>query len=142
MTALGEVTVDRLAYRSPGQGNLHPEDAVLNLPVDKHSHGLWCLAAIEAARGAFDEAPQCADPSRRHRQTLDRRPHGALRDGFHRILCHPPLARSAPSTELLMLQIDGKGIVMRPDAPRCAPMRYGRPPQKQSGRHPRNSRAT
>lgn len=46
----------RLAYRAPGQGNLHPADAVVNLPVQKHSHGLRRLAATEAARGAFDEA--------------------------------------------------------------------------------------
>jgi hypothetical protein len=29
---------------------------VLNLPEEKHSHGLRRLAAVEAARGSFDEA--------------------------------------------------------------------------------------
>ena len=48
--------VRRLAYRAHGQANLHPADAALNLPAEKHSHGLRRLAATEAARGAFDEA--------------------------------------------------------------------------------------
>ena len=55
-TVFGDVTVRRLAYRAPGQANLHPADAALNLPGEKHSHGLRRLAATEAARGSFDDA--------------------------------------------------------------------------------------
>lgn len=55
-TIFGEVSVKRLAHRAPGVANLHPSDAVLNLPPEKHSHGLRELAAIEASRGSFDEA--------------------------------------------------------------------------------------
>src|SRR5206468_9899013 len=40
----------------PGWGNLHPADAALNLPVERHSHGLRKLAALEAPRGSFDDA--------------------------------------------------------------------------------------
>jgi hypothetical protein len=36
--------------------NLYPADAALNLPVEKHSHGVRRLAAIEAARGSFQDA--------------------------------------------------------------------------------------
>ena len=36
----------------PGQANVHPLDAELNLPEEKHSHGLRKLAAIESARGS------------------------------------------------------------------------------------------
>jgi hypothetical protein len=39
-TIFGEVTVTRLAYRRRGHANLCPADAALNLPVEKHSHGL------------------------------------------------------------------------------------------------------
>jgi len=53
---LGQVQVARLSYRTPGQPNLHPADAMLNLPTEKHSHGLRHLAAIEATRGSFDDA--------------------------------------------------------------------------------------
>lgn len=55
-TVFGEVTVTRMAYRTPGHGNLHPADAALNLPVERHSHGLRKLAAVEAARGSFQDA--------------------------------------------------------------------------------------
>ena len=55
-TIFGEVTVTRLAYRRRHQPNLHPVDAALNLPDERHSHGLRRLAASEAARGSFDDA--------------------------------------------------------------------------------------
>ena len=55
-TVFGEVQVRRIAYRRRGCGNLHPADGVLNLPTEKHSHGLRRLAAIESARGSFETA--------------------------------------------------------------------------------------
>ncbi len=55
-TVFGTVRVTRIAYRAPGVANLYPADAVLNLPLGKHSHGLRRLAAIEAARGSFEQA--------------------------------------------------------------------------------------
>jgi hypothetical protein len=48
-TVFGPVSVKRLAYRAPGLGNLHPADAALNLPVERHSHGLRKLTALERA---------------------------------------------------------------------------------------------
>ena len=36
MTKFGQVTVPRIAYRSPGRPNVHPADAALNLPEEKH----------------------------------------------------------------------------------------------------------
>src|SRR6266540_848789 len=39
-TRFGQVNVTRIAYRARGRANLHPADAALNLPVEKHSHGL------------------------------------------------------------------------------------------------------
>ncbi|MED7829019.1 hypothetical protein VXC91_46205, partial [Streptomyces chiangmaiensis] len=44
-TVFGKVTVTRIAYRGTGVGDLHPADAVLNLPDGMHSHGLARLAA-------------------------------------------------------------------------------------------------
>lgn len=52
----GQVVVRRVAYRSRGARNLCPADAHLNLPRERHSHGLRRLAAIEASRGSYDEA--------------------------------------------------------------------------------------
>lgn len=61
MTVFGEVDVRRLAYRVRGHANLHPADAVLNLPFEKHSHGLRRLAAVEASRGSFDDAAEALE---------------------------------------------------------------------------------
>jgi hypothetical protein len=52
VTKFGQVTVSRIAYRAPGLPNVCPLDAALNLPEDKHSHGLRKLATIEAVRGS------------------------------------------------------------------------------------------
>ena len=56
VTKFGQVSVSRIAYRSPGRPNVHPLDAALNLPEEKHSHGLRKLAAVEAARGSMEAA--------------------------------------------------------------------------------------
>jgi len=56
VTRFGQVSVSRIAYRSPGRSNVHLLDVALNLPEEKHSHGLRKLTAIEAARGSIDAA--------------------------------------------------------------------------------------
>ena len=89
--------------------------------MEKHSHGLRKLAAIESARSSFDSVaqaslapPEPSSASARWRSLLasaavdidafyaDRRP------------------GMAPDDRLLVLTLDGKGIVMRPEALRKA----------------------
>jgi hypothetical protein len=60
-TVFGEVAVTRPAYRRRGHANLYPADAALNLPVEKHSHGLRQLAALEATRGSFDDTAEAIE---------------------------------------------------------------------------------
>jgi hypothetical protein len=55
-TVFGEVQVSRIAYRAKAHSNLCPADGALNLPVEKHSHGLRRLCAAEAARGSYQDA--------------------------------------------------------------------------------------
>ena len=120
-TIFGEVTVTRIAYRQPGQGNLHPADAALNLPVEKHSHGLRQLAAIESSRGSFDGAVEAIERATgQHlgkRQVEDLASRAAIDfDAFY-------TQRKPPSSDVddvLVLSCDGKGVVMRPDALRPA----------------------
>ena len=120
-TIFGEVTVTRRAYREPGRANLHPADAALNLPIEKYSHGLRHLAAIESARGSFDGAVEAIDRSTgQHlgkRQVEDLASRAAVDfDAFY-------LQRQAPSGEVGDVQVlscDGKGVVMRPGALRPA----------------------
>jgi len=120
-TILGEVTVTRIAYRSPGLENLHPADAELNLPSERHSHGLRRLAAIEASRGSFDDA--VAAVSQATGQKLGKRQVEALAQASATDVEDFYAARSSlpcDASDLVVLSCDGKGIVMRPDALRPA----------------------
>jgi hypothetical protein len=124
-TVFGTVSVGRLAYRAPGVGNLHPADAALNLPVERHSHGLRKLAALESPRGSFDGAVDAIE-----RQTgvrLGKRQveelAGLAAMDFEDFYETRRPARGK-SGDRLVLSADGKGIVMRADALRTrAPAR-------------------
>jgi len=120
-TVFGQVGVSRLAYRSPRQPNLHPADAALNLPEERHSHGLRRLAAIESSRGSFHEAAQAITRAtgqqlgKRQTEQLAKRA-AADFDTFYAQREPPP----GDTDDVLVLTCDGKGIVMRPDALRPA----------------------
>jgi hypothetical protein len=119
-TRFGQVSVTRIAYRAAGRSNLHPADAVLNLPVEKHSHGLRKLAAIEAARGSFADAAAAIERvtgvrlGRRQVEGLAARAAADV-DAFYAADSPDP----APD-DVLVLSFDGKGVVMRPDGLREA----------------------
>ena len=120
-TVFGEVTVSRIAYRAPGASNLHPADAELNLPEEKHSHGLRKLAAAESARGSFEDAGSAITRStgvRVGKRQLEQLAMAAAADidAFYAARRPGPAAGEV----LLVLQFDGKGIVMRPEALRDA----------------------
>ena len=97
-TVFGEVAVHRLAYRARGRANLHPADAQLNLPAEKHSHGLRKLAATEAARGSFDDTAEAIQRATRVR--LGKRQAEELaatgRGRLRRLLRPAPAANPAP----------------------------------------------
>jgi len=121
VTRFGQVTVSRIAYRSPGRSNVHPLDAALNLPEEKHSHGLRKLAAVEAARGSIEAAGDAVVRAtgvrigKRQLEELARRA-AAHVDAFYLFRVIDP----APDGWPLVLTFDGKGIVMLPDALRPA----------------------
>jgi hypothetical protein len=114
-TVFGTVTVTRIAYRASGVANLYPADAVLNLPVGRHSHGLRRLAAIEATRGSFEQvgaALERASGVRVGKRQLEALAGAAAADvaGFYAQREWP----ACPDADLLVLTFDGKGILMRP----------------------------
>ena len=121
VTKFGQVTVSRIAYRVPGRPNVHPLDAELNLPEEKHSHGLRKLAAIESARGSIEAAGAAVTRAtgvvigKRQLEELARRA-AAHVEAFYlqRVIS------SAPADHALVLTFDGKGIVMLPGALRPA----------------------
>lgn len=113
----GEVTVERLAYRQRGASDLNVADAVLNLPVEKHSHGLRRLAAIESSRGSFDSASNAIERAtgtyvpKRQLEALTTRAAQDIDDFY--------ITRKgvkATKGDVIVLSADGKGIVMRPGA--------------------------
>ena len=113
-TVVGKVTVPRTAYQEPGREDLHPMDGVLNLPREQFSHGIRRMVAKEAARASFDEVVAMVRDytgsviAKRQVEQLAVR---AAQD-FEPFYAQRP-APHDPSSELLVLSTDGKGIVMR-----------------------------
>ena len=120
-TLFGTVRVTRCAWRRPGAGNWCPADAALSLPAGRHSRSLAKLAAIEAARGSFDDAHHAI--TRRCGPVIGKRQieqavvnAAAGIPAFYAARVPEPCA---PGT-LLVMSADCKGIVMRPGALRAA----------------------
>ncbi|MGX1915767.1 ISKra4 family transposase [Streptomyces phaeochromogenes] len=117
----GPVRVTRIAYRGHGVPNVHPADAALSLPAGRHSRGLARLAVLEAVRGSFDQATAAIE--RRCGKVLGKR---RLKElvvaaavdiaAYYAVKIPTPCTREMP----LIIQIDGKGVVMRPEALREA----------------------
>ena len=123
-TIFGPVTVTRLAYRAKETENLYLQDAALNLPAERHSHGLRERCAIEAARGSFEEAQAAIvratgqSLGKRQLEQLARR--AAIDVGsFYAQMDRP----AAADGDVVVISADGKGIVMRPEGLRRRPKR-------------------
>ncbi len=120
-TVFGDVRVERLAYRARAHADLHPADAVLNLPAEQHSHGLRRLAAVEAARSSFAEAAwsvaQATGQRLGNRQVEQLTQRAAVDFDEFYATRSPPLCQAG---DVLVLSCDGKGVVMRPQALRPA----------------------
>jgi hypothetical protein len=120
-TVFGEVVVGRIGYRERGYPDLYPADAMLNLPVEKHSHGLRRLAALEATRGSF--AQSGAAVQRATGQSVGKRQVEALTaraatdiDAFYAWRRPNPVGADM----VLGMSADAKGVVMRREALRPA----------------------
>jgi hypothetical protein len=121
MTRFGQVTVSRIAYRSPGLPNVHLLDASLNLPEEKHSHGLRKMTAIEVARGSVEDAQAAVARGtgvtigKRQLEEMARRGAAHVEAFYLQRVIEP-----GPEGWPLVLTFDGKGIVMLPEALRPA----------------------
>jgi hypothetical protein len=120
-TTLGVVIVNRIAYRRPGEENLHPADADLNLPRERQSHGLRRLAAVESSRGSFDDSVEAIARATGQkvgkRQVEDLAQAAAIDVEDFYAACKPAKGEAG---DLVVLSCDGKGIVMHPNALRPA----------------------
>jgi len=117
LSVFGQVEVHRLAYRARGSENLYPADAGLNLPVEKHSHGLRRLAALEAPRTSYEDA-QAAIVRQTGQQLGKRQLRELAVTAAHDFKAfydqRQPVATE--QDDVLVLSCDAKGVVMRQDA--------------------------
>jgi hypothetical protein len=126
-TIFGTVTVSRTGYGAEGKPSLHPLDSALNLPVEKYSHEVRRRAAIEAAKNAFDEGVETLEsytgahvPKRQFEELVAR----AAQDFENFYEARQAYSRAAPHTgSILVLTVDGKGVVMLPEDLRDATRR-------------------
>jgi hypothetical protein len=116
LTVFGLVTAMRMTYGARRHTSLSPLDASLNLPDELYSHGLRRIAAVEAARGSFDATVEAIErntgtkvPKRQTEELVQK----AAQD-FDAFYERPESAEAAATEDdLLVLSLDGKGIVMR-----------------------------
>ncbi len=112
----GTVWVNRIGYEAKGERMLYPLDGDLNLPRERYSLGVRQRVATEAVKNSFDEAVAAVStttgahvPKRQAEELVSR---AAIDfDGFYdqdSVVLEPE-----ESGELLVLSVDGKGVVMR-----------------------------
>jgi hypothetical protein len=117
VTTFGPVEVHRLGYGGPGLESLHPLDGSLNLPPERYSLEMRRRVAREAARGSFEEVVESIRETtgvaigKRQAEQLAQR---AAVDFDDYYAARQAEARGAPAAApILVLSVDGKGIVMR-----------------------------
>jgi hypothetical protein len=134
MTTFGPVQVRRFGYGGEGLESLHPLDGALNLPPDRYSLELRRRVAREAARGSFEEAVEAlrettgVEIGKRQAEELAQR---AAVDFDDYYAARQESARGEPAEEpILVLSVDGKGIVMRREDLRPATRRVAESQQR------------
>jgi hypothetical protein len=123
----GTVEVARTGYGATGRPSLHPLDGALNLPPEKYSLEVRRRVAIEAAKNSFDEGVKTLQaftgahvPKRQFEQEVIR----AAQDFEVFYADRQTRARADPHAgSILVLTVDGKGVVMRPEDLREATQR-------------------
>jgi len=115
----GTVEVARTGYGAAGASSLHPLDGALNLPPEKYSLEVRRRAAMEAAKSSFEEGVKTLEvytgahvPKRQFEELAIR----AAQDFEAFYAQRQADARADPdSGSILVLTVDGKGVVMRPE---------------------------
>ena len=116
-TVFGRVVVERLQYQAQGHAGRHPLDGELNLPPEMYSHEVQRRVAREAAKSSFaevvavvGETTGAAIPKRQAEAVTVRS--AVDFEAFYETRSEDPAATGG-STELMVLTVDGKGVVMR-----------------------------
>lgn len=115
----GTVELARTGYRAEGAASLHPLDGALNLPPEKYSLEVRRRAAMEAAKGSFDEGVKALEmytgarvPKRQFEELVKR----AAQD-FEAFYAQRQTDAGAGRQmgSILVLTVDGKGVTMLPE---------------------------
>jgi hypothetical protein len=116
-TVFGTIGVERAGYGEEGGESLHPRDAELNLPPERYSLELRRRAAEEAARSSFDETRESLEkttggqvPKRQIEELVMRAAEDF--DAFY-AMRHSEAPAAEPPGSVLVMSVDGKGVVMR-----------------------------
>jgi hypothetical protein len=116
-TVFGTVSVERVGYGQKGAESLRPLDAELNLPEERYSLELRRRVAEEAAKSSFDETFESIGkttgahvPKRQIEELVMRAAQDF--DTFYEIR-QGQAAVSEQSESVMVMSVDGKGVVMR-----------------------------
>jgi len=116
-TVFGAVSVERAGYGKKGSESLHPLDAELNLPDERYSLEMRRRVAEEAAKSSFDETLESIGkttgghvPKRQIEQLVMRAAQDF--DAFYEMR-QGQAAVSEQSESIMVMSVDGKGVVMR-----------------------------
>jgi len=114
-TVFGTVEVERTGHSGRGLSTLYPVDASLNLPETRYSQEVDRQVAKATARLSFDEALETVGsltgahvPKRQAEEAVQRA--ASDFDGFY---LGTELDSDEPTSELLILTFDQKGVVLR-----------------------------
>ena len=114
-TLVGRVTVPRIGYSQRGATSRYPMDAALNLPRDQYSLGVRYVVACAVASSSFEESvAQIERTTKTHvpKRQAEQLARAAAVDftAFYAQRSLPPVV---DLSSLLVLTVDGKGIVVR-----------------------------
>lgn len=119
-TLVGSVSVERQTYAARGSSMLAPLDTALNLPPQSYSFGVRRHVAEQVALVSYDASIKTvydlgaiAIPKRQAEEQTA----AAARDfdAFYAQRKHAPQTDDASRDAFMVISVDGKGIVMRPD---------------------------
>lgn len=146
-TVFGTVSIGRWVYSARNHDSLMPLDAQLNLPIELHSHGVRRRAAEEAAKMSFDEVVRSfssntgANIAKRQVEELVRRAAVDFDDFYLKAVVAMPVMPD----DILVITVDGKGIVvrkedLRPATRKAADRQESKKTKKRLGRGEKSNR--
>jgi hypothetical protein len=116
-SVFGRVSLQRIGYCQEGSDSLHPLDAELNLPKELYSLELRRRVAEQAAKSSFDDTIDSIDKTtgirigKRQVEQLAQRAAVDFEEFYQNR--HRQVIQNPAVGTVLVVSVDGKGIVMR-----------------------------